>query len=174
VPLIIESLLQEFADIFTRTTSLPPHGDHNHEIPLKPDNKPHSIRPYKVPYKQNDEVEKLIQAMLKDELIRPSHNLYSSPAILVRKNDGSWRLCIDYKELNSQTIKNRFPIPVIENLLNEFHGAKLFTKLDLKSGYHQIRMKAKDIHKTAFKTYCGHFEFLVMARPLKLIAGTFS
>jgi hypothetical protein len=123
----LSALLREFEAIFAGTNTLPPPRPQDHEILLKPDNKPPNVKPYRVPYKQKDEVEKLIHTMLKDELIRPSHSPYSSLAILVRKKDVSWRLCIDYKELNSQTIKNKFPIPLIEDLLDELDGAQIFT-----------------------------------------------
>jgi hypothetical protein len=103
---------------------------------LKDGAKPPNVRPYIIPYKQKDEVERLIEDMLKDSLIRPSSSPYSSPSILARKKDGSWRLCIDYRKLNAQTVKNKFPIPVIEDLLDELYGAKVFSKLDLRNGYH--------------------------------------
>jgi hypothetical protein len=161
-------------DVFSETMPLPPHRDCDPGIPLKEGNKPPNIRPYIIPYKKKDEVEKIIKAMLADAKIRSSINSpYSSPAILIRKKYGSWRLCIDYRELNAQTVKDKFPIPVIEDLLDELWGAKVFTKLDLRSGYHQIRMKEANIHKTFFRTYFGHFEFVVMPFGLTNAPSTF-
>jgi hypothetical protein len=131
LPPDIAALLVEYADVFAEPTKLPPPRECDHSIPLKDGSRPPNARPYRVPHKQKNEVEKLIQTMLKEATIRTSNSPYASPAILVRKKDGSWRLCIDYRELNAQTIKDKFPIPVIEDLLDELYGAQVFNKLDL-------------------------------------------
>jgi hypothetical protein len=169
----VDDILAEFADVFTEPTSLPPSRPCDHTIPIKEGSNPPNIRPYRMPHKQKNIVEELVQQMLKNKAIWLSSSPYSSPAILVRKRDKTWRLCIDYRQLNNLTIKNKYPIPVIEDILDELHGSTVFSKIDLRLGYHQIRMHTPDIAKIAFNTHLGHYEYLVMPFGLSNAPATF-
>ncbi|KAL8092142.1 hypothetical protein AgCh_034436 [Apium graveolens] len=148
-------------------TSLPPSRKEDHLISILEGSKPVNLNPYKNPFLQRVEIECMVKEMLDGGIIRHNQSPYVSPVLLVKKWDNTWRFLVYYCVLNAITVKNRFPIPLIEEMLDELYGSTIFSKLDLRSGYHQIRVNEQDIHKTAFKTQLGHYEFVVM--PFGLI-----
>lgn len=169
----IATILQSYSVVFNEPKSLPPKRQFDHHIPLEPDAKPVNVRPYRFPHFQKIKIERQVQQMLESGIVRPSTSPYSSLVLLVKKKDGTWRLCTDYRALNAITLKDRFPIPTVDELLDELGGAKYFSKIDLHSGFHQIRMAEEDIHKTTFRTHCGHFEYLVLPFGLSNAPSTF-
>jgi hypothetical protein len=121
--------------------------------------KPIITTPYRHPNKYKDEIEKAIKELLHMGHIRPSSSPFASLVVLVKKKDGTMIMCINFRALNKKTIKNRYPIPRIDELLDELHGVVYFTKIDLHSSYHQIKMREQDIPKTAFRCHYNHYEF---------------
>lgn len=158
----IQELLSCYGTLFEKPVGLPPSRFADHKIPLVQGAQPVKARPYRYTPLQKNEIEAQVKEMLHLGIIRISSSPFASPVLLVRKKDGTWRFCVDYRQLNSLTIKHKYPVPVVEELIDELSGACWFTKLDLSSGYHQILLAEGEQHKTAFQTHHGLYEFLVM------------
>jgi hypothetical protein len=169
----MKALLESFEDIFAEPHGLPPPRCHDHRIRLLPGTTLVKVHPYRYLQLLKDEIERQCDDMLQQGIIQECTSAFSSPMLLVRKTDATWRFCIDYRKLNQQTVKDKFLIPVVDELLDELRGVSFFTKVDLRIDYHQVRMHPDDIAKTAFRTHHDHFEFLVMPFGLTNAPSTF-
>ncbi|MCO5612167.1 hypothetical protein L7F22_066429 [Adiantum nelumboides] len=171
-----KAFLDQFSECFSNSLpeELPSERLEDHYIDLVPRSSPPNRPPYRVSAAQQKEITTLVNELLEKGLIQPSSSPFCSPVLLVQKKDGSWRMCIDYRALNKNTIKNRFPIPRIDDILDRLQGAGIFSRIDLKSGYHQTRIRPEDVHKTAFRTTFGLYEFLVMPFRLTNAPATFN
>jgi hypothetical protein len=170
---LMDELLSIFVPLFDEPIGLPPLRQHIHRIQLLLGMTTVAVRSYRYAYTQNTELERQCVEMLRSVVIRPSSLAFSAPVLLIKKCDRSWHFCIDYRALNDCTVKDKFPTPVVEELFDELRGTKFFTKVNLCSGYHQVRMHPDDVEKTAFCTHEGLFEFLIMPFGLKNASATF-
>ncbi|KAK9902948.1 hypothetical protein M0R45_001398 [Rubus argutus] len=156
-------IVNSFEDVFEKITQLPPKREIEFSIDLEPGARPISVTPYRMAPKELKELQTQIKELLSLGFIRPSASSWGAPVLFVKKKDGSLRLCIDYRQLNKVTIKNKYPLPRIDDLFDQLRGAQIFSKIDLRSGYHQLLVKEGDIAKTAFNTRYGQYEWLVMS-----------
>ncbi|GKE49289.1 putative nucleotidyltransferase, ribonuclease H, partial [Tanacetum coccineum] len=156
-------VVREFSDVFPEDLSgLPPQRQVEFRIELVAGAAPVARSPYRLAPSEMQELSGQLQELQDKGFIRPSHSPWGAPVLFVKKKDGSFRMCIDYRELNKLTVKNRYPLPRIDDLFDQLQGSRYFSKIDLRSGYHQLRVHEEDIPKTAFRTRYGHFEFTVM------------
>jgi len=169
----LNKLINEFGDVLVNSIDEVSISCANpHTIPLI-NNKPIKLRPYKISLEKSLALKEEIIKLLKHGLIEPSHSPWAFPVVLVRKKNGKWRMCIDYRKLNFVTLKDSYAIPFMDELLESVYGVKVFSALDLFSGYHQIPMAKEDIEKTAFTTKFGNYNFVVMPFGLTNAPATF-
>jgi hypothetical protein len=157
-------VVNEYPDVFPDDLpGLPPEREVEFRIELIPEARPVAKAPYRLAPTEMRELMNQLQELLEKGFIRPSVSPWGAPVLFVRKKDGTLRMCIDYRELNKLTVKNRYPLPRIDDLFDQLEGARWFSKIDLRSGYHQLKIREEDVPKTAFRTRYGHYEFLVMS-----------
>jgi hypothetical protein len=167
-------ILREYKYVFLEEVpGLPPRRDIDFSIELIPGVVPMSRAPYRMSTPELVELKLQLKEMLDKGHIRPSVSPWGAPTLFVKKKDGTLRLCIDYKQLNKMTIKNKYPLPRIDDLFDQLRGATIFSKIDLRFGYHQVQIKDEDIHKTTFRMRYGHYEFVVVPFGLTNAPTTF-
>jgi hypothetical protein len=170
-----QKILAEYHDVFPDDlpSALPPQRSVDHRIELKPGSSPTSLPLRRMSPPELDELRSQLDQLSESGFIQPSKSPFGAPILFVKKKDGTMRMCIDYRALNGITIKNSYPLPRIDELFDRLQGATIFSKIDLRSGYHQIRIAEDDIPKTAFRTRYGHFEFRVLPFGLTNAPATF-
>jgi hypothetical protein len=157
-------VVSEYPDVFPDDLpGMPPECDIEFIIDLLPGTAPIAKRPYRMSVGELEKLKKQLKELLDKGYIRPSSSPWGAPIIFVEKKDGTQRMCVDYRALNEVTIKNKYPLPRIEDLFDQLKGAKVFSKIDLRSGYHQLRIRPSDIAKTAFTTRYWLYEYTVMS-----------
>jgi hypothetical protein len=168
------SVVKDFADVFPEELlGMLSKRELEFTIDLKSGIEPIARTPYQMSTPELQELKMQLKELLDLGLIRPSVSPWGALVIFIRKKDGSWRLCIDYHQLNKATIKNQYFLPRIDDLFDQMKGATVFSKIDLRSGYHQLQIKEDDVPKTAFKTRFGHYEFTVLPFGLTNAPGVF-
>ncbi|GJW05163.1 putative reverse transcriptase domain-containing protein [Tanacetum coccineum] len=156
-------VVREFPEVFPEDLlGLPPVRQVEFQIDLMPGAAPVARAPYRLAPSKMQELSNQLQELADRGFIRPSTSPWGAPVLFVKKKDGSFRTCIDYRELNKLTIKNRYPLPKIDDLFDQLLGSSVYSKIDLRSGYHQLRVRDEDIPKTTFRTRYEHYEFQVM------------
>ena len=164
----------DFVDVFpNELLGLPPHREMEFSIDLYPGTDPISIAPFRMAPVELKVLNLQLEELQGKGFIRPSTSPWGAPVLFVKNKDGKLRLCVDYRKLNRVTVKNKYPLPRIEDLFDQLNGACYFSKIDLRSGYHQLRVRDSDILKTAFHMRYGHFEFVVMPFGLTNAPATF-
>ena len=172
----LQPVLDAFKDVLaSKETPLPfpPARNIDHKIEVTPGAEPPNRPVYRMGQDELAELKKQLTENMDRKFIRQSSSPYGAPVLFAKKKDGTLRMCIDYRNLNTITVKNRYPLPRVDDLLDRLHGAKVFTKIDLRHGYYQIRVAEEDIPKTAFRTRYGHFEFTVLPFGLCNAPATF-
>ncbi|GKE58733.1 putative reverse transcriptase domain-containing protein, partial [Tanacetum coccineum] len=156
-------IVRDFPKVFPEDLSgIPPARQVEFQIDLVPGAAPVARAPYRLASSEMKELAEQLQELSNKGFIRPSFSPWGAPVLFVKKKDGSFCMCINYRELNKLTVKNRYPLPRIDNLFDQLQGSSVYSKIDLRSGYHQLRVREEDIPKTMFRTRYGHYEFQVM------------